>query len=61
MNTEDHKRLIARMNEVREEDDAAILIVSTKDDIKISTHGEPRKLQFLKDWVYKWLGGGNQR
>jgi hypothetical protein len=49
------------MNEVREEDDAAILIVSTKDDIKISTHGEPRKLQFLKDWVYKWLGGGNQR
>ncbi len=58
MKTEEHKRLIARMNEVQPSDDAAILItMDVGGDIRFATFGEPIPLNKLKNWAYKWLGG----
>ena len=60
MKSEDYMRLVQRMNEVQQDDDAAVLVVMHGGEIKVSTYGEPRPLWGLKDWMFKWLGGRDE-
>lgn len=49
MNIEEYKRVIARMNEVREEDQAVIFItLRANNDVSIATFGHPHEIETLK-------------
>lgn len=57
MQTEEYKRLTCRMNEVQPSDKAAVLIVmDCGKDFRVSTYGEVRDIQALKQWAQSWLG-----
>ena len=59
MNIEEYKRVIARINEVRVEDQAVILItLRANGDVSVATFGHPHELEQLKK-VYKKLDEAN--
>ena len=49
MQTEEHRRLISRMNEVQPSDKAAILVVmDCGGDIRIGTFGDGEDIEYLR-------------
>lgn len=49
MQTEEHRRLISRMNEVQPSDKAAILVVmDCGGDIRIGTFGDSDEIEYLR-------------
>ncbi len=59
MNIEEYKRVIARINEVRVEDQAVILItLRANGDVSVATFGHPHEIEQLKK-VYKKLDEAN--
>lgn len=49
MYTEEYKRVIARMNEVRMDDQAVILItLRANNDVSVATFGHPHEIEQLK-------------
>ena len=59
MNIEEYKRVIARINEVRVEDQAVILItLRANGDVSVATFGHPHEIEQLKK-VYKQLDEAN--
>lgn len=49
MYTEEYKRVIARMNEVRMDDQAVILVtLRANNDVSVATFGHPHEIEQLK-------------
>lgn len=61
MNKEEYKRVIARMNEVRE-DDLAIILVTRRASgyLKVATFGHPHEIEQLKKSYKKLEGASNE-
>ena len=62
MKTAEHNRLIRRMNEIPESDQAAVLLVlDCGGEMKVNTFGDPAPLAELKNRAVKLLTSSVQR
>lgn len=62
MKTAEHSRLIRRMNEIHESDQAAVLFVlDCGGEMKVNTFGEPAPLADLKNRAVRMLTSSVQR